>query len=45
MIIPVGESGYGQEMTLVQKDLLGNITTTQSLSVRYVPLTDPEAPQ
>lgn len=45
MIIPVGESGYGQVMNLVQKDLLGNVTTTRSLPVRYVPLTDPEAPQ
>lgn len=39
MVIPVGRSGWTQNLLLVQKDQEGEITTRNLIPVRFVPLT------
>lgn len=39
MVIPVGYSGWGQELTIVEKNEAGAINLRQVLSVSFVPLT------
>lgn len=39
MIIPVGSRFMVQQLTLLEKDLQGNVSTRQMLPVRFVPLT------
>ena len=39
MVIPVGTRFQTQYLTLVEKDLQGNITSRQLLPVRFVPFT------
>lgn len=39
MVIPVGSSGWTQNLILLTKDLEGNIVTQGTLPVRFVPLT------
>lgn len=39
MIIPVGSRFLVQQLVLVEKDMLGKLTTRQILPVRFVPLT------
>ena len=38
MILPVGPQGWGQDLLIVEKDGEGNVTTTQTFPVRFVPM-------
>lgn len=39
LILPVGEKHSSQVLTIVDKDLEGNISIKKPFAVRYVPLT------
>jgi len=39
MVIPVGSQFMVQSLVIVEKDAMGNLTTRQTLPVRFVPLT------
>ena len=38
MILPVGPQWWGQDLLILEKDGEGNVKTTQSLPVRFVPM-------
>ncbi len=45
MVIPVGSGPWGEELTLVRKDLGGKISTQSLMAVRFVPLVGGEEPK
>jgi protein-L-isoaspartate(D-aspartate) O-methyltransferase len=42
MVIPVDSSFFGQDLLIVDKDKAGNIITTKTIPVRFVPLVEGE---
>ena len=42
MFIPVGKQGESQWLSIIDKDLNGNLTQQKVMSVSYFPLTTPE---
>ena len=42
MVIPVDSSFFGQDLMIVDKDKAGNVITTKTIPVRFVPLVEGE---
>jgi protein-L-isoaspartate(D-aspartate) O-methyltransferase len=38
MILPVGKTSFGQDMRIVKKDRTGQVTTQETIPVRFVPM-------
>jgi len=38
MILPVGKTSFGQDMRIVKKDRTGQVTTKETIPVRFVPM-------
>ena len=38
MVLPVGETLLGQDMLVVKKDKTGQVTTQETIPVRFVPM-------